>query len=44
MLYLLHYTEGGKPGTGKVYTDVCLCGFVHSSGCVVDGLGAMTVY
>ena len=29
--------QGGKPGTGKLYTDVCLCGSAHTSGCVVDG-------
>ena len=29
--------RGGKPGTGKLYTDVCLCGSAHTSGCVVDG-------
>ena len=32
--------QGGKPGTGKLYTDVCLCCSAHTSGCVVDGLGA----
>ena len=32
---------GGKPGTGKLYT---IYGFVHTSGCTVDGLGAMAVY
>ena len=30
---------GGKPGTGKLYTDVCLCCSAHTSGCVVDTLG-----
>ena len=30
--------QGGKPGTGKLYNDVCLCGSAHSSGCMVDGL------
>ena len=32
--------QGGKPGTGKLFSDVCLCCSVHTSGCVVDGLGA----
>ena len=32
--------QGGKPGTGKFNTDVCLCGSAHTSGCMVDGLGA----
>ena len=32
--------QGGKPGTGKLYTDVCLCCSAHTSGCVADGLGA----
>ena len=36
--------QGGKPGTGKLYTDVCLCGSAHSSGCVVDGLGATAAH
>ena len=36
--------QGGKPGTGKLNTNVCLCGSTHTSGCVVDGLGAMAVY
>ena len=31
--------QGGKPGTVKLYTDVCLCCSAHNSGCVVDGLG-----
>ena len=31
--------QGGKPGTGKLYTDVCLCCSTHTSGYVVDGLG-----
>ena len=22
--------QGGKPGTGKLYTDVCLCCFAHT--------------
>ena len=35
--------QGGKPGTGKSYTDVCLCGSAHTSGCVVDGLGAIII-
>ena len=34
-------TQGGKPGTGMLNTDVYLCGSTHTSGCVVDGLGAM---
>ena len=29
--------QGGKPGTGKLYS---LCCSAHTSGCVVDGLGA----
>ena len=33
--------QGGKPGTGKLYNDVCLYGSAHSSGCMVDGLSAM---
>ena len=37
---LLGLSQGGKPGTGKLYTDVCLCCSAHTSGCVVDGLGA----
>ena len=36
--------QGGKPGTGKLYTDVCLCCSAHSSGCVVDGLGTMAAF
>ena len=32
-------SQGGKPGTGKLYTDVCLCCSAHTGGCVVDGLG-----
>ena len=36
--------QGGKPGTGKLYTDVCLCCSAHTSGCVVDGLGATAVF
>ena len=32
--------QGGKLGIGKLYTDVCLCCSGHTSGCVVDGLGA----
>ena len=35
--------QGGKPGAGKLYTDVCLCCSAHTSGCVVDGLGATAV-
>ena len=35
--------HGGKPGTGKLYTDVCLCS-AHTSGCVVDGLGATAAF
>ena len=33
--------QGGKPGTGKLYTDVCLCCSAHTSGCVVDGYGSI---
>ena len=33
--------QGGKPGTGKLYTDVCSA---HTSGCMVDGLGAMAAF
>ena len=36
--------QGSKPGTGKLNTDVCLCGFTHTSGCVVDGLWATAAY
>ena len=36
--------HGGKPGTGKLYTDVCLCCSAHTSGCVVDGLGATAAF
>ena len=36
--------QGGKPGTDKLYTDVCLCGTAHFSGCVVNGLGAMVAH
>ena len=36
--------QGGKPGTGKLYTDVCLCCSAHTSGCVVDGLGATATF
>ena len=36
--------QGSKPGTGKLYTDVCLCCSAHTSGCVVDGLGAMAAF
>ena len=30
--------QGGKPGT------VCLCCSAHTSGCVVDGLGATAAF
>ena len=33
--------QGGKPGTGKLYT---LCCSAHTSGCVVDGLGATAAF
>ena len=36
--------QGGKPGTGKLYSDVCQCGSAHTSGCVVDGLGAKAAH
>ena len=36
--------QGGKPGTGKLYTDVCLCCSAHTSGCVVDGLGTTAAF
>ena len=36
--------QGGKPGTGELYTDVCLCCSAHTSGCVVDGLGATAAF
>ena len=36
--------QGGKPGIGKLYTDVCSCGSIHTSGCMVNGLGAMVAY
>ena len=29
-----------KPGTDKLYSDVCLCCSANTSGCVVNGLGA----
>ena len=37
--------QGGKPGTGKLNTDVhtYLYGSTHTSGCMVNGLGAMVV-
>ena len=35
--------QGGKPGTGKLYTT-CLCCSTHTSGCVVDGLGATAAH
>ena len=31
-------------GTGKLYTDVCLCCSAHTSECVVDGLGATAAF
>ena len=34
--------QGGKPGTGKVYTDMLLC--PHTSGCEVNGLGATAAH
>ena len=36
--------HGGKPGTGKLNTDVCLRCSAHTSGCVVDGLGATAAF
>ena len=33
-----------KPGTGKFNADVCLCCSAHTSGCNVDGFGAMAMY
>ena len=36
--------QGGKSGTGKLYTDVCLCCSAHTSGCVVDGLEATAAF
>ena len=36
-------SEGMCQG-GKLYTDVCLCCSAHTSGCVVDGLGAMAAF
>ena len=33
--------RGGKPGTGKLYTYVCLCCSAHTSGCVIDGSSAV---
>ena len=36
--------QGGKPGTGKLYTDVGLCCSTHTSGCVVDGLWATAAH
>ena len=31
--------QGGKPGTGKLYTDVCLCCSAHTSGAWSMALG-----
>ena len=36
--------QGGKPGMGKLCTDVCLCSSAHTSVCVVDGLGATAAH
>ena len=36
--------QGDKPGTGKSYTDVCLCDSAQTSECVVDGLGATAAH
>ena len=36
--------QGGKPGTGKLSTDVCLCCSAHTSGCMVDSLGATAAF
>ena len=36
--------QGGKPDTGKLNTDVCLCCSAHTSGCMVDGLGAAAAF
>ena len=33
-----------RPGTGKLYSYVCLCGSTHTSGCVVDVLGAKATH
>ena len=30
--------------TGKLYTDVCICGSTYTSGCMVDGLGATAAH
>ena len=38
------FCQGGKPGTGKLSTDVCLCCSAHTSGCMVDSLGAMAAF
>ena len=37
-------SNGGKPGTGKLYTDVCLGCSAHTGGCMVDGLGATVAH
>ena len=37
--------QEGKPGAGKLYyTEVCLCCSAHTSGCMVDGLGATAAF
>ena len=36
--------HGGKPGTGKLYNNVCLYCSAHTSGCAVDGLGATAAF
>ena len=36
--------QGSKPGTDKLNSDVCLCCSAHTSGCVVNGLGATAAH
>ena len=43
-LNLAEFMHRGKSGTGKLYTDVCLCCSAHTSGCVVDSLGATAAF
>ena len=38
------FCQGGKPDTGKLCNDVCLCGSALSSECVVNGLSATAAY
>ena len=36
--------QGGKPGPGKLYTHVYLCGSTHTIVCVFYGLRAMVAH